>query len=62
MRDFLGEASPAAAPFYESLGFELTGSDEIQRGDAIFRTVKIRRRLVSQTGFLGVTFALKVER
>ena len=29
----LGEASPAAASFYESVGFETTGTDDIRRGE-----------------------------
>ena len=40
-----GEASPAAAPFYQRLGFVVVGDSEFQRGAAHFRMVKIQKQL-----------------
>ena len=40
-----GEASPSAAPFYESLGFVLKGSQNIERGPAVFRVLQIKKAL-----------------
>lgn len=40
-----GDASPAAATFYEGLGFVAEGKSETLRGDAHFKTVRVFKRL-----------------
>lgn len=40
-----GEASPAAAPFDQRLGFVVVGNSEFHRGAAHFRMVKIEKQL-----------------
>jgi putative acetyltransferase len=42
-----GDASPAAAPFYEKLGFIAEGRSQTLRGDAHFTTVRVFKRLRS---------------
>ena len=40
-----GDASPAAAPFYEKLGFVAEGRSQTLRGDAHFTTIRVFKRL-----------------
>jgi GNAT superfamily N-acetyltransferase len=47
LRQLHGEASPSAAPFYQSLGFRSQGSHEIERGPAVFRVLRISKVLPS---------------
>jgi GNAT superfamily N-acetyltransferase len=41
-----GDSSPAAAPFYEKMGFVAEGKSQTFRGDAHFTTVRVFKRLV----------------
>jgi putative acetyltransferase len=45
LRELRGEASPSAAPFYDSLGFKVNGSGEFHRGAARFRVLTISKVL-----------------
>ena len=40
-----GDASPAAAAFYQGLGFVAEGNSETLRGEAHFKTVRVFKRL-----------------
>jgi GNAT superfamily N-acetyltransferase len=42
-----GDAAPAAAPFYEKLGFVAEGKSQTLRGEAHFTTVRVFKRLRS---------------